>query len=157
MNKTTIAMVIIILIVGGVWFWMSKSPAVPIQQTQTQTSTTTQAGVYKDLIQLASPLANATISSPVTLTGVARGTWYFEASFPVVLVDWDGKIIAQGVATAQSDWMTTDFVPFKATLSFKTADISGNYSNKGTLILKKDNASGLPAKDDALEIPVYLK
>ncbi|MFA5996447.1 MAG: Gmad2 immunoglobulin-like domain-containing protein [Candidatus Paceibacterota bacterium] len=110
-----------------------------------------------NLIRLTSPLPNAEISSPVTITGEARGNWYFEASFPVFLTDWDGKIIGQGIAEAQSGWMTADFVPFKATLSFDTALISGQYSRSGTLILKKDNPSGLPEHDDALEIPVRLK
>lgn len=110
-----------------------------------------------DLIHLTSPLPGALLSNPVTITGEARGTWYFEASFPVFLTDWDGKIIAQGIATAQSDWMTTDFVPFVATLAFDTTDISGQYSNRGTLILKKDNPSGLSENDDALEIPIHLK
>lgn len=109
------------------------------------------------LVRLTSPLPNAEISSPVVITGEARGTWYFEASFPIFLTDWDGKIIGQGIAEAQSDWMTADFVPFKATLTFDTALISGQYSPSGTLILKKDNPSGLPENDDALEIPVRLK
>ena len=108
-------------------------------------------------IRLTSPLPNAEISSPIVITGEARGTWYFEASFPIFLTDWDGKIIGQGIAEAQSDWMTTEFVPFKATLTFDTALISGQYSPSGTLILKKDNPSGLPENDDALEIPVRLK
>ncbi len=110
-----------------------------------------------DLIRLTSPLPGALISSPVTITGEARGNWYFEASFPVFLTDWDGKIIAQGIATAQGEWMTTEFVPFTAALTFSKSDISGQYSDRGTLILKKDNPSGLPEYDDALEIPVYLK
>lgn len=110
-----------------------------------------------DLIRLTSLMPNDTVSSPLVITGEARGNWYFEASFPLYITDWDGKIIGEGVATAQGDWMTTDFVPFKATLTFNTADISGNYSQRGTLILKKDNPSGLPKHDDALEIPVMLK
>lgn len=107
-----------------------------------------------DLIQVTSPQPNQLITNPLTITGKARGTWFFEASFPVALVDWDGKIIAQGVAQAQSDWMTSEFVPFTATLSFKAEEKA--YSNKGALILKKDNPSGLPVNDDALEIPVIL-
>jgi len=110
-----------------------------------------------DLIRLTSPLPNAEVTSPLTITGEARGNWYFEASFPVMLTDWDGKILAEGFATAHGEWMTTDFVPFTATITFATADISGQYANRGTLILKKDNPSGLPEHDDALEIPVVLK
>ncbi len=80
----------------------------------------------------------------------------------MILTDWDGLIIAQSIATLKDDpavtggagWMTTDFVPFKATLTF-TVDKNA-YSNKGTLILRKDNPSGLPEHDDALEIPVIL-
>jgi hypothetical protein len=105
-----------------------------------------------DLIRLTSPRPNETITSPLVITGEARGTWFFEADFPVVLVDWDGIIVAQGVATAQSDWMTEDFVPFEATLNF-TVDPQA-YSNRGALILQKDNPSGLPEHDNALEIPI---
>jgi len=107
-----------------------------------------------DLIRTNTPRPNQTISSPLIITGEARGTWFFEASFPVVLVNWDGLIIAQGVATAKDNWMTEEFVPFEATLTF-TLD-ENVYSNKGSLILKKDNPSGLLENDDALEIPVIL-
>ena len=109
--------------------------------------------IKKDLI-LQTPLPNQTISSPLIISGQARGSWFFEASFPVFLVDWDGRIIAQGVAQAKSDWMTTGFVPFEATLTF-TVD-KNVYSNRGALILKKDNPSGLPDNDDSLEIPVII-
>ncbi|MFA6554749.1 MAG: Gmad2 immunoglobulin-like domain-containing protein [Candidatus Paceibacterota bacterium] len=108
----------------------------------------------ENFIRLSNPLPNAVISSPLNITGSARGNWYFEASFPIFLTDWDGKIIARGIATADGDWMTSDFVPFKAVLTFDTSLISGQYSDRGSLILKKDNPSGLPANDDALEIPV---
>lgn len=106
------------------------------------------------LIRMDTPRPNQVISSPLIITGKARGNWYFEASFPVVLADWDGKIIAQGMAQAKADWMTTDFVPFEAMLVF-TADKDA-FSNKGSLILKKDNPSGLPKNDDALEVPVLF-
>jgi len=108
-----------------------------------------------DLIKLASPRPNDTVSSPLVITGQARGQWFFEASFPVYLTNWDGLIIAEGIATAQGEWMTTEFVPFTATLTF-TVDPQ-IYSKAATLILKKDNPSGLPEHDDALEIPLMLK
>jgi len=109
-----------------------------------------------DLIRLTSPMPNEVVKSPIKITGEARGNWLFEANFPIYLTDWDGRIIAEGYATALGDWMTTEFVPFTATITYNYADIEGGYSNKGTLILKKANASGLPEHDDALEIPVVL-
>lgn len=150
--KILLSVVLVIIASTGVWFWMSQEQeAVP--QDYENTTYTDKSG----LIRLTSPLPNAEIASPLTVTGEARGYWYFEASFPVFLTDWDGKIIGQGIAQAQSDWMTTEFVPFKATLTFDTALISGQYSRSGTLILKKDNPSGLPENDDALEIPIRFK
>ena len=103
-------------------------------------------------IRVTTPTPHAEITSPLLITGEARGPWFFEASFPVVLTDWDGLIITQGFATAQDDWMTEDFVPFTVTLEFEKPD----YGKNGTLILQKDNPSGLPENDDALEIPVVF-
>ncbi len=106
-----------------------------------------------NLIHLNNPRPNQVIESPLVIQGEARGGWFFEATFPVILTDWDGLIIADGIATAQSDWMTNDFVPFTATLTFKNP----TYKNNGSLILKKDNPSGLPEHDNALEIPILFK
>jgi hypothetical protein len=106
-----------------------------------------------EAMRLEYPLPNQEITSPLTILGKARGNWFFEASFPVMLTDWDGKIIAQGIATVKSDWMTESFVPFTATLEFARPD----YKDNGSLILKKDNPSGLSQYDDALEIPIIFK
>lgn len=108
---------------------------------------------YSDKIRLFSPLPGEKIKSPLTVEGEARGNWFFEASFPVILTDWDGVIIAQGIAQAQSDWMTNDFVKFKAELNFKKPELY----NRGALILKKDNPSGLSENDDAYEITVFFE
>ena len=105
-----------------------------------------------DLIKVDSPLPNQEISSPLLVTGQARGYWFFEASFPVRLLDGNGKEIAIKPAEAQDDWMTEEFVPFKAVLEFKMPS-----SDFGTLILEKDNPSGLPEKADELRMPVRFK
>lgn len=106
-----------------------------------------------NLIRLTTPKPNQVISSPLIIEGEARGNWFFEASFPVVLTNWDGLIIAQGIATAKGEWMTTDFVPFTAKLEFKNP----TYKNNGVLILRKDNPSGLPEYDNALEISIVFR
>lgn len=105
-----------------------------------------------NLIKATDPRPNAIIATPLTVRGVARGNWYFEASFPVELVDLTGAKIAQGIAQAQGEWMTTEFVPFVATLTFTAPT-----SSTGTLWLRKDNPSGRPENDDALRIPVRFR
>ncbi len=102
-----------------------------------------------DRIRLTTPIPNQVITSPLEVKGEARGNWFFEASFPVILVDSDGKEVARGIATAESEWMTTEFVPFRAILNF-----SRPTTKSGTLRLERDNPSGLPENADALTIPV---
>lgn len=105
-------------------------------------------------IVMISPQPLESISSPVTVTGQARGNWFFEASFPVVIVNWDGLIIGEGFATADGDWMTTEFVPYTAEVYFSPDPNA--YSQNGAIILQRDNPSGLPEYDEALEIPVVF-
>lgn len=116
------------------------------------TNTKTEIPLNPD-IRLTSPLPNQEITSPITITGQARGGWFFESTFPIMLTDWNGKIVAQGIAEAQGDWMTENFVPFKATINFTKPE----YKNNGILILKKDNPSGLPEFDQSIEIPITFK
>ena len=103
----------------------------------------------QDLIRIESPRPNVKISSPLQITGMARGNWFFEASFPIKLLDNSGNEIGSSIAQVEGDWMTTNFVRFNSTLEFNSGT-----STKGFLILKKDNPSGLPEKEDELRIPV---
>ena len=104
-----------------------------------------------DLIQVENLKANEIISSPIIVKGTARGYWFFEASFPIKLFDENGELLAIAVAQAQGDWMTEDFVPFSAELKFESPK-----TEKGTLVLEKDNPSGLPENADELRIPVMF-
>ena len=105
-----------------------------------------------DKIRLTAPLAQAIVSSPLTVSGEARGTWYFEASFPVRLVDANGGELAAAPARANGEWMTTDFVPFDVVLTFSIPATA-----TGTLVLVKDNPSGLSANADSVSIPVRFQ
>jgi len=97
------------------------------------------------------PVANQRVMSPLTVTGEARGSWYFEASFPVKLLDGNGNVLVQTHADAQGDWMTNEFVPFKAVLTF-----SKPLTRTGTLVLEKDNPSDLPQNAASVTIPVQF-
>ncbi len=105
-----------------------------------------------DLIRLDTPLPNAVVSSPLSIQGAARGPWFFEASFPVYLLNAAGDTIAVIPAQAQGEWMTRDFVPFTATLIFTPPA-----SAAGTLVLAKDNPSGLAEHADELRVPIRFR
>ena len=104
------------------------------------------------MIVVDTPFPGAVTGKKFLVKGKARGTWFFEASFPVVIIDKDGKILAEGPAKAQSDWMTTDFVPF--TIEIKVPD---TYIGKATLLLKKDNPSGLEERDASISFPITIE
>jgi len=91
------------------------------------------------------------ITSPLKITGEVKGGWFFEGSFPINLVDWDGKIIATGLAEAKGEWMTTDYVSFTSEIKF-TKPLGSNL--RGAIIFKKDNPSGLSTNDKSYELPI---
>lgn len=107
------------------------------------------ADAHADLIRIHRPRANDPVGSPLVIEGAARGSWYFEATFPVRLIDADGRVLAQHYAQAQGEWMTERFVPFRAELSYERRG-----TTRGSLVLEKANASGLPEHANAVRIPV---
>jgi len=111
-----------------------------------------QGNCKSDLIYMDAPLPGALVASPLRIRGHARGKWFFEGDFPVVLKDTNGKAIAKWFATAKNGWMTEKFVPFEGIIEFKRP-ASGN---KGFLVLKKDNPTDRPELDNSLEIPVFF-
>ena len=104
-----------------------------------------------DLISVDKITDGDKLQSPLTITGKARGSWYFEASFPVRLVDLTGNTITSTHATAGSDWMTNDFVPFSSTISFDVTT-----ATPADLVLAADNPSGLPQNDRDIRVRVTL-
>lgn len=119
----------------------------PQDQTPAIRSYTSQKGVS---IQLDNWTDNHKVASPLTITGKVPGSWSFEATFPIELTTGDGRVIAKSAASLTGDWMTTDLVPFTATLTFDANDASGT----GSVILHKSNPSGLVANDDLIELKI---
>ncbi len=146
--KTFILLLVVIIIATAGAYLVIKNPACifgPQEETENIPD-------KSELIRLDTPQPNETITSPLTVKGEARGYWFFEADFPVKLLNAKGEVIAIAIAQAKSDWMTEDFVPFEATLEFQSPG-----SEKGTLVLEKDNPSDLPENADELIIPVTFE
>jgi hypothetical protein len=119
----------------------------PAQNGTSGSTASSTALVTTDVI-LATPLPNTVVSSPLTVKGKARGTWFFEASLPVALLDVEGNEIAIAPAQAKGEWMTTDFVEFETVLTFQTD------TESGFLVVRKDNPSGLPENDAEVRMPI---
>lgn len=98
------------------------------------------------------PYPGAVIGKEFTVTGKARGTWFFEASFPIELIDSSGKSIVKVPAQAQGDQMTENFIPFRATIK-----VPETFIGKATLTLRKDNPSGMPERDASISLPITIE
>lgn len=121
--------------------------------TFTPTPTTlTPTPMISDLINVTNPSSNQIVSSPLTISGRARGPWFFEAQAPVQLLDGNSQVIAQGSITAQGDWQTNNFVPFTEVLNFSTPSTS-----RGQLILRNANPSDLAQNSRQLTVPIRFR
>lgn len=106
-----------------------------------------------DLVRINYPRPNTEIESPLRIDGEARGFWFFEGSFPVILKDSEGAVVGRGFTIAKGEWMTEEFVSFTAELIFDKPTTL----EKGILILQKNNVSDIREYDDMLQIPVSFK
>ncbi|MFT5832173.1 MAG: hypothetical protein ACI9SY_000556 [Candidatus Paceibacteria bacterium] len=152
--------VMMIVVLGAMYIWsapMAEAPMLDAIVNDSEVSPTQLVAMAAD-ITVNTPTINMLISSPLTLSGEAKGTWYFEASAPVELLDWAGVVIATGFVTATGDWMTVDFVPFTGTLVFTSPYTPGDPVawKQGSLVFKKDNPSGEPQNDDQIIIPIQF-
>ncbi len=130
--------------------------AVPDGRTYTEEISTAEAtyeNASADMIRVELPYPGAVVGKEFQVVGEARGNWYFEASFPIEVVGANGNIIAKSFATADGDWMTTEFVPFIS----ETIDLPSAYIGPATLIIRKDNPSGLPENDASISIPIVVE
>lgn len=107
-----------------------------------------------DKIIISSPKTDEIVSSPVVVSGKARGSWFFEGSFPVGIYDSNDKLMGQApvnfVQQSENDtWMTEDFVDFQGRIEF-----SQPATDSGYMLFKKDNPSDNPELDESFKLPI---
>ncbi len=100
-------------------------------------------------VVITSPQPHQAISTPLTVTGKAKGHWFFEANAVLRLLDAQQREIASGTVQALGDWMTDDFVDFEGQIRFLSPA-----SGTGILVLQNDNPSGLPDNQKEFRVPV---
>src|SRR6056297_2808827 len=85
-NQIFITIIIIILLFIGLKYIF------PSKETQKEEQERGEEIIYhNDIIRVSNPVKNKVISSPLKIKGAARGGWYFEASFPIKLIDGNGE------------------------------------------------------------------
>ena len=150
-NKIKIGLSLIALGLIG-YIYLSPKQEIKEQNPETVKEEITYDRASTDLIVVELPFPGAVTGKEFSVIGKARGMWFFEASFPIDVLDKDGKILVQTYATAQGEWMTEEFVPFKGDVK-----VPESYIGPATLVLKKDNASGLPEHDASISFPFTIE
>ena len=156
--KTPIIVAVLLILVAAAFVWYdissknSDQVVTPNGQATTtpQTPSATYINASSDNITVDTPAPGAVLGSEFTVSGQARGTWYFEASFPVKVLGSNNQVLVQLPAQATSDWMTENFVPFSVVVKVP------NYSGPATLVLEKDNPSGEAKFDASVSIPIMI-
>lgn len=150
MKKIFSIFIILMIVAAVVWlgfFQGGNSPA----PTASLPDKITYNNSSNELIVVEAPLVGAVTGQEININGQARGTWFFEASFPIELLDKDGKILVQSYAQAQGEWMTENFVPFVAKLQ-----VPASYTGPAVIVLRKDNPSALPEYEASISFPITI-
>lgn len=158
MKKQYVLTVVFIVFITLFWWLNRNAPALPPVETTVVPTMSQVAPAQKEgKIIVSLPLPESTVpEKSVQIKGTAVGNWFFEASAPVNIVNWDGLIIGEGYVTVDEgyDWMTTEMVPFTGTVSYDASQI-GAYSY-GWIIMQKNNPSGESKFDDSLEFKIVF-
>ena len=99
-----------------------------------------------------SPQPNQLVASPLRVEGQAKGTWFFEATMPIKILDEADQELGVSYVEALDNWMTEDFVSFSGEIRFISEK-----DGPGILVINNSNPSGLPQYGKELRIPVRLK
>lgn len=179
-SHTVVVLLVLLLGVGAGWYMWSRvdiRPVVlsfedcaaagyPVMESYPRQCATPDGRTYaeeisaeatyvnatSDMITVELPYPGAVTGKTFSVKGKARGPWFFEASFPVTVLDKNGAVLVRSVAQAQDEWMTTDFVPFSADVT-----VPLSYMGPATLVFTKDNPSGLPEHDASMSFPIMVE
>ena len=100
-------------------------------------------------IRVSSPHVNSTITSPLTVSGEAKG-WFVDGKILVQLMDDKGNIIVQSEALAKGEG--DEYVTFETKMDFDRKDVKA-----GDLVFQKINPSNDPAQARTFSFPIFFE
>jgi hypothetical protein len=146
---SVVLFIVIVVLTCAIIFIPNKTT---VPQTTNTGKVATSTEPQNARVVVTSPMPGAIVAKTFSVTGSAPGPWFFEAVFPIQVRDKDGNVIGSGQAQAQGEWMTEADVPFTASMK-----IESTYAGRASLILSKDNPSGLPQNDDSVTVPIQIQ
>ncbi|MDB5187767.1 MAG: hypothetical protein JWO50_287 [Candidatus Kaiserbacteria bacterium] len=163
-NYILIAILIIVLAAAGYWFATQGSMMTSNTATTTATTTTTAdtnttgtpgnttaTPALSSKVHVVLPQPNQSVDPIFSVSGEAPGPWFFEGSFPVQIRDKSNNILQQATAKALGTWTTEGQVKFAVSITVT------QFHGPATVILLRDNPSGMPENDDSVSIPITIK
>lgn len=145
--KVILAVVLILVIFGGIYLYTSKKADAPIIEENNLEI----LGNKEDLVSF-SVKPRDTVSGVLNLSGSVKNAYFFEANIVIKLLDQNQNVLKEGNGMATTDWMTVEPVSFTSTI-----DATG-LSGKGFILIQNDDPSdgeGGPAKK--IMIPVVFQ
>ncbi|MBC7194143.1 MAG: hypothetical protein H5U37_00555 [Caldisericia bacterium] len=106
----------------------------------------------KDTIIIDSPKPYQKIQNPLYIKGKAKGSFFFEGSFPVRIEDENGNVVITDHIETNENWMTENFVSFE-----KYLDINNINIKRGFIVFEKANPSGIPENKFEIKVPIYIE
>jgi len=152
-GKPLISLLILVVLFGAAGYLLKSSKKENTQAPSTE-EVRTDGDEFEGLAVFPSWSTAEPATFPLIIDGEAKGTWFFEASFPLEIIAEDGTVLARGYSQAQESWMTEEVIPFYAEM--KKVDGAPEYSGVAALVLKKANPSGLPEYDAQFTTQIFI-
>ncbi len=130
--------------------FQKPAPVVTVDQSQQPIPKDGLLGDKDDLISF-SIWPNTKVHGIVSYRGVIKGGYFFEANIGINILDLNKKALKRSNARSTTDW-TIDPVSFEGNIDF-----TGLPKGSAYFEIHNDNASGLPANDKSVLIPIIIE
>ncbi|MCX8094944.1 MAG: Gmad2 immunoglobulin-like domain-containing protein [Caldisericia bacterium] len=137
-NKIILILIIIIILIFVLNFYQRYLTLKKIKDAE-------------NLIMVEKPKPYEKIQNPVLIKGKAKGYFFFEATFPIKIIDENGNVLLTDYIETKDNWMTENFVSFE-----KYININFGKTKRGFIVFERANPSGLKENQFELYIPVYF-